>query len=112
MIRVTCYIRPHKLEQVKSAVAALGISGMNVCDARGTGNSPERSPWLGGDENLIALPIKSKIEVVATDDLQEALIDAVVENARTGEPGDGKIFVERVADAIRVRTGERGEAAV
>jgi len=67
---------------------------MNVCDARGTGNSPERSPWLGGDENLIALPIKSKIEVVATDDLQEALIDAVVDNARTGEPGDGKIFVE------------------
>lgn len=112
MIRVTCYIRPHRLEQVKSAIAALGISGMNVSDARGAGNSPERSPWLGGDEHVVALPIKSKVEVVATDDLEEALINAVSENARTGEPGDGKIFIERVADAIRVRTGERGDTAV
>jgi nitrogen regulatory protein P-II 1 len=112
MIRITCYIRPHRLEQVKSAIAVLGVTGMSVSDARGTGNSPERSPWFGGDEQLVALPIKSKIEVVATDELEEALVDAIVRNARTGEPGDGKIFIERVGDAIRVRTGERGDAAV
>lgn len=112
MIRVTCYIRPHKLEQVKSAIAALGITGMNVTDTRGTGNSPEKSAWLGGDENIVALPIKSKVEVVADDELQEALVEAIVENARTGEHGDGKLFIERIADAIRVRTGERGESAV
>jgi nitrogen regulatory protein P-II 1 len=112
MIRITCYIRPHRLEQVKSAIAVLGISGMNVSDARGAGNSPEKSAWPAGEEHIVALPIKSKVEVVAPDDLQEALIEAIVENAWTGEPGDGKVFVERVADAIRVRTGERGDAAV
>ena len=112
MIRITCYIRPHKLEQVKSAIAVLGISGMNVVDARGSGNSPEKSAWPSGDEHLVALPIKSRVEVVASDDLQEAIVQAIVENAWTGEPGDGKVFVERVADAIRIRTGERGDAAV
>jgi len=112
MIRVTCYIRPHRLEQVKSAIAVLGVTGMTVSDARGAGNSPERSPWLGGAEQVVALPIKSKVEVVAPDDLEGPLVDAVIRNARTGEPGDGKIFIERIGDAIRVRTGERGDAAV
>ncbi len=112
MIRFTCTIRPHKLEQVKSAIATLGVSGMNVTDVRGIGNSPEKSAWLVGDEQTVALPIKSKIEVVAPDEMLETLIETVIENARTGEPGDGKIFVERIDDAIRVRTGERGDAAV
>jgi nitrogen regulatory protein P-II 1 len=112
MIRVTCYIRPHKLEQVKTAVAALGISGLSVSDVRGTGNSPERPQWLGGEEHIVALPVRSRIEVVAPDELKEDLIRVIVENARTGEPGDGKIFVERVVDAIRVRTGECGDLAV
>lgn len=112
MIRLICFIRPHKLEQVKTALAALGISGMNVSDVRGVGNSPERATWLGGEQHLVALPIKSKLEVVAPDDLQEPMIEAILANARTGEPGDGKIFVERITDVIRVRTEERGEAAI
>ncbi|MCX7800190.1 MAG: P-II family nitrogen regulator [Fimbriimonadales bacterium] len=110
MVRIIAFIRPHKLEQVKSAIASLGITGMNVADARGTGNSPERSHWLGGDAP--ALPIKSRVEVVVSDDLMEPIVRAIEENARTGEPGDGKIFVERIADAVRIRTGERGETAV
>ncbi len=112
MIRFTCYIRPHRLEAVKSALAVLGISGMSVSDVRGSGNSAEVSQWLGGAEQLVSLPIRSKIVVVAPDDLLESMIEAVTANARTGESGDGKIFVERVQDAIRIRTEERGDAAI
>ena len=112
MTRITCMIRPHRLEQVKTAIASLGISGLNVSDVRGAGNSPEHAAWFAGEEHVIALPIKSKIEAVVPDEVANAVIEAILENARTGEPGDGKIFVERVADAVRVRTGERGEAAL
>jgi nitrogen regulatory protein P-II 1 len=85
---------------------------MNVTDVRGAGNSPEKASWFGGEEQLIALPLRSKIEVIAPDDLQETLVETIIENARTGEPGDGKIFVERIADAIRIRTEERGDLAI
>jgi nitrogen regulatory protein PII len=112
MTRITAIVRPHRLEQVKSAIASLGVSGLNVSDVRGTGNSPEHAAWFAGEEHLISLPIKSKVEVVASDDMVESIIEAVLQNAQTGEPGDGKIFVERVADAVRVRTGEKGEAAL
>lgn len=112
MIRITCMIRPHRLEQVKSAIAALGVSGLNVSDVRGTGNSPEHAAWFAGEAHLISLPIKSKIEVVVSDDMADSIVQAILDNARTGEPGDGKIFVERVADAVRVRTGETGDAAL
>jgi nitrogen regulatory protein P-II 1 len=112
MIRVTCYIRPHRLEAVKSAIAALGVSGLSVSDVRGTGNSLERADFFGGDEGVIALPIRARIEVVAADEMADPIVDAIVESAHTGEPGDGKIFVQRVADAIRIRTEERGEEAV
>ncbi len=112
MIRITCYIRPHRLEQVKSAIASLGISGMSVSDVRGAGNSPEKSAWFMGDESQSTLPIKSKIEVVVPDDLLNPIIESIIENARTGEPGDGKIFAEKVLDAIRIRTEERGDLAI
>ena len=112
MVRVTCYIRPHKLEAVKSAISSIGISGMTVTDVRGTGNSIETSTWFGGEQQLIALPIRSKIEVVAKDDLQDEIVNAIIESARTGEPGDGKIFVERAIEAIRIRTLERSDEAI
>lgn len=112
MLRITCYIRPHKLEGVKSAISALGITGMTVADVRGTGNSPETSSWFGGEQQLIALPIRAKVEVVAHDEQQEEIVEAILQHARTGEPGDGKIFVERVIDAVRIRTEERGSEAI
>ena len=112
MTRVTCYIRPHKLEAVKSAIATLGVSGMSVSEVRGQGNSPEKTDWFGGTEGLIALPICTRVEVVAHDVLRDDIIRAVIENAHTGEAGDGKIFIEPMLDAIRIRTEERGEAAV
>jgi nitrogen regulatory protein P-II 1 len=112
MVRITCIIKPHRLEAVKSAVAALGVTGLTVADVRGTGNSPEATDWLGGDDRLIALPIRSKLMVVVADELVEAVIATISENARSGESGDGKIFIERIQDAVRVRTEERGDAAV
>jgi nitrogen regulatory protein P-II 1 len=112
VVRITSYIRPHQLEEVKSAIAALGISGLTVTDVRGRGNSKETTGLLGGDDRILAYPIRSRVTVVAHDDLVEEIIDAIIENARTGEPGDGKIFVERVSDAVRIRTSERGDSAV
>jgi nitrogen regulatory protein P-II 1 len=112
MVRITCIIKPHRLEAVKSAVAALGVTGLTVADVRGTGNSPEATDWLGGDDRLVALPIRSKLMVVVADEILEPAITAIIENARSGESGDGKIFIEAVGDAVRVRTEERGEAAV
>jgi nitrogen regulatory protein P-II 1 len=88
------------------------VSGLSVSDVRGTGNSPESSDFLGGDEGVIAMPIRSRLEVVASDDLAEPIVQAILESAQTGEHGDGKIFIERILDAVRIRTEERGEAAV
>lgn len=112
MVRITCIIKPHRLEQVKSAIAALGVSGMNVADVRGCGNSPEKANWFGGEEVLVALPLRSKIEVVVPDDMRESIVDAILEYARSGDSGDGKIFIERIEDAIRIRTREHGETAI
>lgn len=112
MIRFVAYLRPHRLEAAKTAIAGLGISGMTVGDARGCGNSEERSRWMDGEEVVVALPIRSRLEVVAPADLTEALIAATSEAVYSGESGDGKIFIFPVEDALRIRTGERGDAAL
>lgn len=104
MKRIVAYVRPHRLEDVQTAVAALGITGLTVADVRGAGVGPETSAWGGG---VVALPIRARLTVILEDGLVEPAIAAIVENARTGEPGDGKIFVEPMEDAIRIRTGER-----
>jgi nitrogen regulatory protein P-II 1 len=85
---------------------------MNVADVRGTGNSPERAAFFGGESHLVALPIRARIEVVIPDSLEQEVVQAIVEQAHTGEPGDGKIFVEVIEEVVRVRTGDRGEAAL
>lgn len=110
MIRVVAYIKPHRLEGVKSAVSALGVTGLTVADVRGTGVSEEHTDLLSGA--VVALPIRSRLEVAVTNELWESVVAAIIESARTGESNDGKIFVERIEDAVRVRTGERGESAV
>jgi nitrogen regulatory protein P-II 1 len=110
MKRVICFVRPHRLELVKSAIAALDVTGLTVADVRGTGNSPESSPWAAS--GAVPLPIRSRIEVVIQDEMLERVVEAIISSGRTGEPNDGKIFVEEVADAIRIRTGETGNEAV
>lgn len=112
MKKVVCYIRPHRLEAVKSAISAVGVNGLSVTEVRGTGNSEERTAWFGGEQQLIALPIRSRIEVVVAETMVAEVLEAIIENARTGEEGDGKVFVEPIDDAIRIRTFERGEEAI
>jgi nitrogen regulatory protein P-II 1 len=99
------------LEPVKSAIAATGVTGMSVADVRGTGNSPEEGLAMGL-AGAVALPIRARIEVVAADELMDEILIAISGAARTGEADDGKVFVERVSDAVRIRTVERGEAAI
>jgi len=112
MLRIILFIRPHRLEQVKSAIAAIGVSGMTVSDVRGTGNSPESGQWLPGEGHVIPLPIQSRIEIVIPDDMKDRTIEAILASAQTGEPSDGKIFIQKVEDAVRIRTGERGETGL
>lgn len=112
MVKITAYVRPHRLEDVKTAVSNLDISGLTVTDVRGCGSSPEEPSTFAGQEMLVALPVRSKIEVVVPEKLLEPVINAVIETARTGEPGDGKVFVEPILDAIRIRTGEQGDSVV
>lgn len=105
---ITAYIRPHKLEEVKSALALLPLSGLTVSDARGCGNNPESPSDFFGQQLVISLPIRSKIMVAVADSLLDEAVEAIVDAAATGNPGDGKIFVEELLDAVRVRTEERG----
>jgi nitrogen regulatory protein PII len=109
MVRITAVIRPHKLEAVKTSLAAIGVAGMTVEDVRGRGNGPEASIRLFGSDLSVALPIRAKIELAVSDGEADEAIRCILENARTGEPGDGKVFVEPLADALRIRTGERGD---
>jgi nitrogen regulatory protein P-II 1 len=111
MVRVVCFIRPHRLEPVKSAIAALGITGLTVSDVRGTGNSRQEASRQARWDPVISMPIKARIETVVSEELKEPVIQAILENAQTGESDDGFIFTEPIFDAVRIRTGERGELA-
>lgn len=112
MIRVSIYVRPHKLEEVKTALGRLPIGGITVNDVRGCGTGPETPRLFGTTMRVAALPVRIKITLYATDELQEPILEAVRRVAVTGEPGDGKVFVEKIQDVLRVRTGERGELAL
>ncbi len=104
---ITCYVRPHLLEGIKTAIADCGVSGISVSDVRGCGSSVPTDIRHG-----MRLAMMSKIRVVVLDDLVDNVIKAILQNAGTGQPGDGKIFIERIIDVVRIRTNERGETAV
>ena len=106
---VMAIIRPHKLQDVKNALAEIGVLGMTVTDVRGCGRQKGHVERYRGSEYTIDLLAKVKIEVVITEDQVDDVVDAIATAARTGEIGDGKIFVIPVEQAIRVRTGDRDE---
>jgi nitrogen regulatory protein P-II 1 len=110
MIRILAFIRPHQLEAVKSAIAATGVGGLNVTDAKGRGNSEEREQRFMTEVDVLRM--RSRVEVVCDDDLKDEVVNAILETARTGQPGDGKIFIEPIREAMRIRTGERGLSAI
>ena len=112
MKKVEAVIRPFKVNEVKLALTALGIGGMTVTEARGVGHEPERTDTYGEARYTIDLPPKAKIEVAVPDYLADSVVSAVCKAARTGAPGDGKVFVLPLVATIRIRTGETGEAAL
>ncbi len=113
MKKIEAIIRPQKLNEVKSALDDLGFHGMNFIQV--TGRGAQRGvvhQGRGGQAVTVDMLPKLKLEVVVSDMAVERVIDAIIQAARTGNIGDGKIFVSPIEEAIRVRTGERGEVAV
>jgi nitrogen regulatory protein P-II 1 len=112
MIKIEALIRPQKLEEVKSALSDLGVRGMTVTEVRGSGKQKGFTQFYRGAEYTVNLLQKVKIEIVVKDGEAHQLATAIAEAARTGEIGDGKIFLTPVAEVIRIRTGEEGDAAL
>ena len=112
MIKVQALIRPQKLEDVKGALAEIGIQGLTVTDARGSGKQKGYTQHYRGSEYTVNLLEKTKIEVVVVDDEAQGVAEAILKSAHTGEIGDGKIFLIPVLDVIRIRTGETGDIAL
>jgi nitrogen regulatory protein P-II 1 len=109
---VKAIIQPHKLEQVKDALDEIGIKGMTVTEVKGYGRQRgHKEIYRGLEYNIFFLP-KIEIEVVLEDKLLDEVVKAILENARTGHIGDGKVFIMDVANAIRIRTGEEGQDAL
>jgi len=112
MKKIESIIRPHLLDAVKSALHEVGIMGMTVTEVRGFGRQKGHTEMYRGSEYRTDFLPKVKIEVVVPEELVEAVVEAILRTARTGKFGDGKIFILPVEEAIRIRTGERGEHAV
>jgi nitrogen regulatory protein P-II 1 len=112
MKKVDCVIRANKLEAAKAALEEAGIVGMSVESVRGHGRQQGRTELYRGSTYSINLLPKVRIEVVVPDSRVEDVVDIVCSIARSGEIGDGKIFISDVVDAVRIRTGERGESAL
>lgn len=109
MKKIEAIIRPGKLEEVKEALGTFGIKGMTVTEVIGCGHQKGKTEIYRGTEFTIDLLPKVKIEIILADKWVSEVIRTIVSAARTGEIGDGKIFVSSVEDAIRIRTGENGE---
>jgi nitrogen regulatory protein PII len=112
MKQITAVVRPSKVDAVKTALVAIEVVGMTINDVRGFGRQKGQVERYRGNEFTVEFLSKVRITTVVSDDKVEAAITAITDAARTGEIGDGKIFVTPVETAIRIRTGDRGEAAL
>lgn len=112
MKKIEAYIKPFKLDDVKTALAQVGVLGMSVSEVRGFGRQRGHSEVYRGAEYKVDFMPKIKIEVAVTEEILEAAVAALLDGARTGQVGDGKILISELVDVIRIRTGESGENAV
>ena len=112
MVRIDAVIRPGRLDEVKTALDGINVHSMSVTEIRGAGKQKGYTQHYRGSEYQVNLLPKLLLTLVVPDAMQESVIDAIEDAAKTGEIGDGKIFVTAVAEAIRIRTGERGDVAV
>jgi nitrogen regulatory protein P-II 1 len=112
MKKVEAIVRPHLLEAVKTALQEVGIVGMTVSEVKGFGRQKGHTETYRGSEYKVEFLPKIKIEIALGDELVEQAVEAVLKTAKTGKFGDGKVFVSSLDDIVRIRTGERGEAAL
>lgn len=112
MKKIEAIIKPFKLEEVKDALAEIGIEGMTVSEVKGFGRQKGHTEIYRGSEYTVDFLPKIKLEIVVADGLLDQAVGTVVKSAKTGKIGDGKVFVSEVEEAVRIRTGEVGEAAV
>ncbi|MGN6553834.1 MAG: P-II family nitrogen regulator [Verrucomicrobiota bacterium] len=112
MKKIEAIIKPFKLEDVKEALAGLGVEGMTVSEVKGFGRQKGHTEIYRGSEYTVDFLPKLKIEVVLPDAGVDAAVDAVVKAAKTGKIGDGKVFVSKIENAVRIRTEETGDQAV
>ena len=112
MTKLEAIVQPNRFDAVKSALVDIGIDGMTVSEVRGHGRQKGHTETYHGHEYSVDLLPKIKIEIVTDDQLVDQIVDAIIKNAATGKIGDGKIFVSKIEEAIRIRNQERGAAAL
>ena len=112
MKRIEAIIQPYKLDDVREALKGVGVDGMTIYDVRGHGRQKGHKEVYRGQEYEVDLLPKVKVEIVVADDRVEETVKAVVESARTGKIGDGKVFIYSLEDAIRIRNNDTGDAAL
>ena len=112
MKRIEAIIKPYKLDDVKERLRSIGVTGMTVCEVKGFGRTGGKTEIYRGSAYVVDFVPKIRVEIITTDAMAADVIDAIVLAAKTGKIGDGKIFVTPIDEAIRIRTGERGEDAV
>jgi nitrogen regulatory protein P-II 1 len=112
MKKIEAIIKPFKLDEVKDALNQIGLKGITVLEAKGFGRQKGHTELYRGAEYVVDFLPKVKIELIIEDEMVEKAVEVIRSSAQTGRIGDGKIFVSSIEDAIRIRTGERGDAAV
>lgn len=112
MKKIEAIIRPFRIDDVREALAEIGVKGMTLTEVKGYGRQKGHTELYRGSEYQIDFLPKIKLEVVVADGNADRVVDTIIKAAKTGQVGDGKIFISHVDDAVRVRTGESGEAAL
>lgn len=112
MKKIEAIIKPFKLDEVREALSNIGVNGLTVTEVKGFGRQKGHTELYRGAEYVVDFLPKIKLELILTDTMVEAAVDAIIKAAHTGKIGDGKIFVSAVEQVIRIRTGETGESAV
>jgi nitrogen regulatory protein PII len=112
MKKIETIIKPFKLEDVKEALSAVGVEGMTVSEVKGFGRQKGHTEIYRGSEYTVDFLPKIKLELVVSDELKDKVVAAIVNGAKTGKIGDGKVFISPVDDVIRIRTDEHGDAAI
>ena len=112
MKKIEAIIKPFKLDEVKEAISEIGDFGMTITEVKGFGRQKGQAELYKGAEYVIDFLPKIKIEIIVDEDMVEKVVNVILSTAKTGKVGDGKIFITPIEDALRIRTGERGEVAL